>query len=206
MSGVTSDQDVQIFRPSFGRVLAAVVIGVCGLIAVGSLTSEGLAAVLTVWPWMGLVAGATWALYWNPRVVVSDGGVDVVNPFRTIAVPWPTIDDIDTRWALTIVTTFGSFRAWAAPAPGRQVMRRHAPEDRRMGGVRRGETVRPSDLPATESGAAASLVRQRWLRLQHAGYLDDRRVEFDSVPARWHTGTIAAGVALLVLAIVGLAI
>ena len=206
MSDVPSAPDEQVFRPSFSRALAAVVIGVCALIGLGSLASEGLAAVLTVCPWMALVAGATWALYWNPRVVVNDGGVDVVNPFRTVAVPWPAIDDIDTRWALTLVTTFGSIRAWAAPAPGRQVMRRHAPEDRRMGGVRRGESVRPSDLPATESGAAASLVRQRWLRLQQAGHLDDRRIEFDTAPGHWHVRTIAAGMALAVLAGIGLAI
>ena len=38
-------------------------------------------------PWLALVVGACWALFWRPCVVVDDAGVRLVNPFRTIDVP-----------------------------------------------------------------------------------------------------------------------
>ena len=181
------------FRPSFSRTIAGVVIGTCALAAV-SLLADDTQALLVWGPWLALVAGVAWALFWQPRVDVSDGGVTVVNVFRTIEVPWPTIEDVQTKWALTLDTAFGTVKAWAAPAPGRQVMRRAQAEDRRVGGHRAGTAVRPSDLPSTESGAAALIVRQRWLRLRDAGHLDAPVVELDHLRTRWHHGVIAGAV------------
>ena len=42
----------------------------------------------------------------------------LVNVLRTIDLPWPAIQLVDTKWALTLVTAYGKFTAWAAPAPG----------------------------------------------------------------------------------------
>jgi hypothetical protein len=65
--------------------------------------------------------------------------------------------------------------------------------------------VRPSDLPQTESGAAAMIVRQHWLSLRDAGHLDDHRfdgkIEFERLPVRWHLGVIAGFVVLIALVI-----
>jgi len=168
----------------------------CAFVGVVSIT-EGSEAVAQVGPWLALVGLLTWALYWRPKVVVTAGGVRVVNVFRTIDVPWPAIKDVSTKWSLTIDTAFGSIRAWAAPAPGRQMMRRAQREDHRVAGQRAGETARPSDLPQTESGAAAQIVRQRWLRHAEAGYLDNPQLEFGKLRSRWHWDVIG-GLALLV--------
>ncbi|MEQ9163633.1 MAG: PH domain-containing protein [Ilumatobacter fluminis] len=190
----------ETFRPAFGRVLAGALMTICALAGL-SVVGAGADALWQVWPWLALVAFGAWALYWRPEVEVNAGGVRVVNVFRTLDVPWPAITDIETKWALTLVTTLGTVRAWAAPAPGRQVLRRSQAEDLRLGGAGKGDMVRPSDLPQTESGAAALVVRQRWLRIREAGFLADPRVEHDRMPVRWHVETIA-GFALLTVAVV----
>ena len=79
---------------------------------------DGPSALWRAGPWLALVAGSCWALFWRPEVVVDDGGVRLVNVFRTIDVPWPSIQAVDTKWALTLITAYGRFTGWAAPAPG----------------------------------------------------------------------------------------
>ena len=104
--------------PRWGRVLAVAIAVFCvgTTLAIGffdSWTNAALGA-----PWLALFALAAWAIFWRPCVVVSDAGVRLVNVSRTIDVPWPALQGIETRWALTLVTAYGRFTAWGAPAPG----------------------------------------------------------------------------------------
>ena len=186
------------YRSTAARVLAAMLAGVCALALVIVLIADGPVGLLTWAPWVLLPALLGWALFWNPRVVVDDSGVTMVNVLRTVHVPWPAITDIDTRWSLTLFTAYGKFVAWAAPSAGRYGGRgisrheiRHLPEDRRAGGVRIG------DSPHSPSGRAAEGVRERWEQLRGAGYLDDPRLEFDRPPIRWHVELVAAVAALV---------
>lgn len=181
----------------FGRVLAGIVMAICAAAAV-SIATDTWDAVWHAWPWLLLVGGGAWSLYWNPRVVVSPGGVRVVNVFRTFDVTWPTIDSIDTRWALELCTSSGNIRAWAAPAPGPSFMRRLTKSDSRVPGRRRDEMVRPGDSPLSDSGAAALIVRQRWERLRDAGHLDNPLVEHPYPNITWHRTLIVVTVLVAV--------
>jgi hypothetical protein len=196
-----------VFRPTFGRVLtiAIAVIG-AGAFVVLLVTQPGGA--LRAAPWLALVTGACWALFWRPAVIVDDAGVHLVNPLRTIDVPWPAIQAVDTKWALVLITAYGRFTAWAAPAPGaREVARasgvetRHLPRSTISGG-----TIRPGDLPSSASGGAALLVRRHWEALRDAGYLDDPRLEHDRAPVTWHLGLVAAAGGLAVVAVAALVV
>jgi hypothetical protein len=196
---------VQVFRPWFGRVLTIGVAVVCGIGLVATAAADGADALVTYLPWLLLVAGLCWALFWRPCVEVSDAGVRLVNVTRTIDVPWPAIEGVETRWALTLRTAYGRFSAWAAPAPGRAVARkatlaefRAAPRDPADVGVRVG------DLESSDSGEAATLVRRRWDELRAAGHLDDPRLEHERVPVRWHVGTAIGGALLVALGVVGI--
>lgn len=220
---VSSNDNEEVFRPATGRTLAGGVGAVCAFAGVTAIVTDGWRSVLQVWPWLGLVAGAGWALYWRPCVAVSDAGVRIVNVFRTIDVPWPALQDIETKWALTLRTAWGRYRAWAAPAPGRSVMRagagafdrrhplrlRHAvtEHERRHPLLPANAAARPSDLPTTDSGGAAFVVQQRWKRLRDAGYLDDERfgetIEFARAPVRWHWEMLVGAVLLGGLAALG---
>ena len=137
-------------------------------------------------PWLLLVSGAVWAMFWNPRVVVDDGGVHLVNPLRTIDVPWPAIQNVDTKWALTLITAYGRFTAWAAPAPGGlATARKMTRTDREAipSSARDAQgAIRPGDLPETASGSAALIIRRRWEELRDAGWLDDPRLEHERRP------------------------
>jgi len=191
-----------VFRPAFGKgmSIAFAVLGVVALtvIAVG----DGTRSMVLAAPWIGLVVGTVWALYWRPEVAVDDGGVHVVNVLHTVHLPWPAIQRIDTKWALTLFTAYGKVTAWAAPAPGGFASRMAGRHDFRglpestFGGDR---SMRPGDLPGSPSGAAALLVRRRWEELRDAGYLNDPKLEFARPPMLWHYRTILIGAVLVLV-------
>lgn len=196
-----------VFRPWFGRVLTVAIGVICLVALIGLVADNGVRDLVRAGPWLALVAGSCWALFWRPCVVVDEGGVELVNVLRTIRLPWPSIQAVDTKWALTLITAYGRYTAWAAPAPSiygsfradRRELR-HLPTSSYVG-----DTVRPGDIPSTPSGEAAMVIREHWERLRDAGHLDDPRLEFDRAPVRWHRGVMAAGAVLVALAVVGLA-
>ena len=194
-----------MFRPWFGRALCVGIGIICIVAAIGLLVRDGLDA-LPALPFLALVAGTCWAVFWRPEVAVDDGGVRLVNVLRTIDVPWPAILAIDTKWALTLVTAYGRFTAWAAPAPGIHEAIRATKRDAQdlPESTFTAEGIRPGDLPSSSSGGAAMVIRRRWQELRDAGYLEDPRLERERAPVKWHVATIVSGVVLAALAAVGL--
>jgi hypothetical protein len=197
-------QDVAVveeFRPAFGRGLTvtAAVLGVATVVFV--MVTSGLGDALVTMPWVLLFTTCSWAIFWNPRVVVSDGGVRLVNVTRTIDVPWPSIIDVETRYALTLVTAYGRFAAWAAPAPSAGSALRTAMRSRPRPVDGKVEAVTMGEILGTASGDAAMIVRRRWDRLRADGFLDNARLEFDRPPIHWHwkTGVAVAGLIALSL-------
>lgn len=183
-----------MFRPVFGRVLAVVVIVLCvGGAITGLVANAG--ATLRFLPLLALLGVLAWAAYWSPAVIVTPASVELRNVTRTVELPWPTIQRIDTRFALTLYTPYGQYAAWAAPAPGRALVRTSVPGDiQNLPSSTYGSdgTVKIGDLASTGSGQAALLVRARWEALRDAGVLDDPRLERARPRVRWHTGTLAA--------------
>jgi hypothetical protein len=173
-----------VFRPRTGVWFtgAAVLVALGGLVSV--VVTEGPAGLLRAWPLLG-VAYAGWWLFWYPVVVVAEDAVTVRNPLATIRVPWSALIDVDTRYALKLVTPSGAFTAWAAPE--------HV-TDLPSTSYGPGGSIRPGDLKNTDSGHAAYLVRTRWQDLVEAGAID-----IDS-PARAHrtwNGALIAGALVL---------
>jgi hypothetical protein len=188
-------------RPLFSRIVAAIVV-VFAIAAVVSFVLAGdNVALLSTIAAPALAGYAAWLVLWQPAVHISDSGVRFENVFRTIHLPWPSIQRIDTKWSLTLYTTFGRFAAWAAPAPGRHSQlsvdpadTRNLPDSAYVGGA-----LRPGDVPRTASGDAATIIRMRWEQLRDAGYLDDARPETERPPVRIHWVRI-----LVLAALVGL--
>jgi hypothetical protein len=184
-------------RPWWGRVLTIVVAVICaGMTLSVGITGDWSDAGLMA-PWTGLLVLLCWATFWRPRVVVSDGGVRLVNVSRTIDIPWPALRAIETRWALTLVTTYGRFTAWSAPAPGARSVLLSRSGTRREAPPGADDTVRAADLLDTPSGEAAALVHRRWTALRTAGHLDDPRLERERATVHWHVGLALAVVALV---------
>jgi len=190
--------DVVEYRPGFGRALAVAALVLGAIVLVASLVADPWAG-LRMLPGVALVVYCIWAAYWWPAVVVSPAGVELRNITRTIELPWPAIQRVDTKWALTLFTAYGSYSAWAAPAPGRSFIGRQGTMDRQGGDVlfrddaaripesaRHGGTIRAGDLPGSSSGQAALIVRRRWEELRDAGLLDNARLERAQPVVRWH--------------------
>ncbi len=110
-------------------MLAACFAGACAIALVVVLVTDGAGGLLAYAPWLLLPAAVVWAVFWNPRVVVDDSGLTLVNVLRTVRLPWPAIQDVDTRWALKLHTAYGTFGAWAAPSAGRYASRGISPND-----------------------------------------------------------------------------
>ena len=185
----------ETIRPTFSRWLAVAVVACCLLVLGAALvTGPPLDALRALAPATG-VAVLAWIMLWRPLVEVSDGGVRVVNPLRTVHVPWPALIDIDTRWTLTLRTTGGVVSAFAAPAPtaisaGTAARTRH-----------RGDEPAGSALLGL-SGEAARVIERRRRDLTEAGYLDDVRPEGAPVTVTWNVTALA----LLGAALVGSAL
>jgi len=197
-----------VFRPMWGRVLCVAPAIGCAVSLLALVISDGASALWQGGPPLALAAGACWAIFWRPAVVVNDGGVRLVNVFRTVELPWPSIQRVETKYALTLYTAYGRYTAWAAPAPGAHDAVRSTRSDAHHlpDSAWTSEGSRPGDLPSTASGSAASLIRRRWDVLRKEGHLDDPRLERDRPPIRWHLAQVAVGATLLALSVLGLLI
>jgi hypothetical protein len=198
--------DVVEYRPAFGRGLAVVMAALGGGGLLTGLVSDWEVTLPFVAPVL-LVVTAIWAAYWRPAVIVSPAGVELRNVTRTIELPWPSIQRVETRYALTLHTAWGDYAAWAAPAPSRARVTSSGSEDVRNlpeSTYGPGGSVRPGDLASSGSGQAAMIVRTRWQEMRDAGVLKNARLERDRPRVRWHVTTLATIGVLLVASVLPL--
>jgi Bacterial PH domain len=192
---------VEAVRPGWGRALTLAIAAICLSVTIWTGVSDSWTdAALTV-PWMALLTLTCWATFWRPCVAVSDAGVALVNVSRTVFIPWPALHDVDTKWALTLMTAHGRFRAWSAPAPGTRAALFSLVGTRKQHAPRGPEVIRPGDLVDSPSGAAAALIRHRWDAVRAAGHLENPRLERERAQVTWHVATALACAALLAVGI-----
>lgn len=178
-------------RVNRGMAIAAwALLAVLGaLIALGS-GAQGVVAVALGVAWL---AYAVHVFLWAPSLTVDDRGNEIRNPLRTVAVPWASLIHVDTQYALTLHTPGARWPVWCAPQASALVARtkaRRAREDRDERDPRNplDAGMRVGDLPGTESGDAAALVRRRWAEHRTG----DTEARDAAVSARFHGGRVAA--------------
>lgn len=192
------------FRPAFGRVLTVVIAAIAAGALIGFIVAGDVAGLLRSGWWLLLLAAVVWALYWMPEVEVLEHAVIIRNPLSTWTVPWPAIQRIDTKWALTLFTERGRIEAWAAPASGRYTVFTLGPDDLKVSeSARLVGSIRPGDTLSSESGAAANHIRRHWEQLRDDGLLD-AGVEPGALRRSPNTRTIVLLGALLALSLLGL--
>jgi len=158
-------------RSTSSRLLGGAMV-VAGALGFVSAAVGGIDAVLRYGAPTLLFALLGWAAFWRPHVVVSDGGVTVVNTLRTVEVPWPAIEGVEGRYGLRLRTAYGPVTAWAAGAPaGRQRARAHDSSTRLE-------------------------------ELRGAGYLDDPRLERPALVTTWHAEVVGPVAVLVVASVV----
>ncbi len=166
------------YRSRFSRGLAVVAAALGAVLLAWPVASGEATDAPAYAPAVALVVLLAWLALWRPGVEVSDGEVVLRNVWRTVHVPWPALQEVDGRLGLRLVTAYGSYQAWAAPAPRRT----------------RAGVVAP--------GTAAIAVQERWDALREAGFLDNPRLERPAARTELHVGAIAASAALLLLTVV----
>lgn len=195
MSNRTCD-DMGMFYSRFNRVLAVVAWLFCAG-AVAAAIASGIQNTGKYLPLIALGAFLVWAGLWRPFVRVTDDSVTLGNVLSTTEVPWAALIQVDTQYALTLVTPQGRYSATAAPAPGRLTT---ALSRRDMSGIAPPSadgSMRPGDLPNTDSGAAAYLVRSRWDQLVAEERIELGVADVTPVSRRWHWPVIATSLVLL---------
>jgi hypothetical protein len=193
-----------VFCSTYGRVLTGASAVVAVIVLVSMVVSDGVRYALVHGAWALLGVALVAALFWLPRVVVSDGGVEVRNVWRTVQVPWPAFRGVEAGYSLEVRTTQGRVGAWAAPRASGTVerLRRGDRGEQGPGSAAAGAVLRH---PGTAEGAARA-VADRYQRLEAAGHLRDaqRAVEAGVAPSStWHGRTIAVVAVLLAAGVVG---
>ena len=123
------------------RSTSLLVLGVLGLVfviglAVWVLVDEpGAATGSSPSPrflWGVVLAELVGEVFLRPRVTTTPEGVVLVNPFRTVVVPWEEVRAVETELALQIVVDGGRHASFAAtgkraPSPAARALRRPTP-------------------------------------------------------------------------------
>ncbi len=208
-----------VYRPVLSRVLAAVYLAIAvywlGAVLLGPRPGDAL----VVGPALLAVGALVYALLWRPAVVVDLEGVRLVNLVRDVRVPWPALEGVETRYALTLLTAGRSYQSWAAAAAGRPqrsvlLGRRDEAAERvhhRLPDPRWQPSALTSDRASrdlgTDSGAAAFLVEQAWAAWRERPVAErsattDEAPEPAPVSVRWNLPLVAAIVLPAVFAVV----
>ena len=200
----TAAGDRLVYRPLSGRIGAACFALLALWWAVALVLGGHPRQALIGVPLLAAAVAAVWAVFWRPAVVVDDDAVLLLNPVRDVRVPWPALEDVDTRFALTLTASGRRYQSWAAAAPGRGLGLSRGPADRGpvlpAGAGAGGVKHRPSRALTSHSGAAAFMVEQRWEARRDAGAPGDVPA---AVTVRRHldlASVVAGGVLLGVLA------
>lgn len=130
-----------------------------------------------------------------PRIVIDEETIRVENSWREHVVPWGALVQVETRFALTLVTPDGSVHAQAAPGPGLPRARRSRPD-----GAREGRGTRHQEVDdahgAGVAGALATVIRGHVQDLRQAGTLDTT-AQLETSPRVTHLSLTLGGLALV---------
>jgi hypothetical protein len=74
----------------------------------------------------GAGAFGSYLLFLKPYVLLFDEGIKIVNPTKEITTTWDLVEEIETKYSMSIQIRDETYYAWAAPAPsGRHSRRMH---------------------------------------------------------------------------------
>jgi len=111
----------KVFRPRSNYAWAVVSYLLLGLFALNSIfVGEDAGQSITELGVSAILAVVAYLIWLRPKLVLTETAVEVVNPIQSITIPYAEIEDLETKWALTIIHTKGRTTAWVAPAGGKR--------------------------------------------------------------------------------------
>ena len=72
----------------------------------------------------GAGAFGSYLLFLKPYVLLFDEGIKIVNPTKEITTTWDLVEEIETKYSMSVQIRGKAYFAWAAPAPSARHSRR----------------------------------------------------------------------------------
>jgi hypothetical protein len=216
-----------VYQPGYSRLLFGIFVAFALWWVIDEALGDHPARAVVTGLWLVAVTTALACLFWRPAVVVDDAGVELRNLVRDVRVPWPALEELDTRYTLTLHSGGRRYQSWAGAAPGRPSLGSwllsgrgagagagwgaggsavsgrydHAlPDPRWTAGGGSSAPASSRDLRA-DSGATAFMIEQRWHawreRMGATAGVDPGQ----PVVVRWRPGLPAVSGAAAVLAL-----
>ncbi|TRZ54722.1 MAG: hypothetical protein D4S00_08265 [Streptomycetaceae bacterium] len=146
------------FRPGSALITGWLLLAFFAGYSAQSIFYGGISEALVTSVICGLAGIGTYMGFIKPYVVIFDEGIKIVNPTKEITASWDRIDEIETKYTMSIVVDGATYYAWAAPAPGRSHARGVHKSDLPPGGA---APRRLGDSPRSDSGVCAHIARLR---------------------------------------------
>ncbi len=106
----------------------------------------------------GAGAFGAYLLFLKPYVLLFDEGIKIVNPTKEITATWDLVEEIETRYSMSIQINDRTYYAWAAPAPSGRHSRRMNKSDLFPGAD---SARRVGDSLQSDSGVCAYMANMR---------------------------------------------
>lgn len=147
------------FRPVSALIMGWVLITFFAGFLAQTLFYDGVRAIVITSVLCSAGIFGAYLSFLKPNVVIFDEGIRIVNPTKEISASWDRVDEIETKYSMSIIVDQRTFYAWAAPAPGRRHSKRvHKSDFAPRGGD---YPIRLGDSPRSDSGACAHIARLR---------------------------------------------
>ena len=106
----------------------------------------------------GAGAFGSYLLFLKPYVLLFDEGIKIVNPTKEITATWDLVEEIETKYSMSIQIKDRAYYAWAAPAPSGRHSRRMNKGDLFPGAD---SARRVGDSLRSDSGVCAYMASMR---------------------------------------------
>ena len=162
----------QIFRPKSGYIFAGMALWIVATMLYLQIIDYGFNFGLIVASiWGALVCLISYQIFIHPKVVFFDEGVEIVNPFTHYLIGWQDVEQIDTRYTMSIKTSGESvgikkIYAFAAPAPGRYHSRSIHQSELRGLNIQGAGSIQSGQSPRSHSGVASAIANQKIVAFQ----------------------------------------
>ena len=157
----------QIFRPKSGYIFAGMAFWIVATMLYLQIIDYGFNFGLIIASiWGALVCLIGYQIFIHPKVVFFDEGVEIVNPFTHHLIGWQDVEQIDTRYTMSIKTHgegvgTKQIYAFAAPAPGRYHSRTIHQSELRGLNIQSAGSIQSGQSPRSHSGVASAIANQK---------------------------------------------
>ena len=196
----------QVFRPKSGYIFAGMGFWIVATMLYLQIIDYGFNFGLIIASiWGALVCSICYQIFFHPKVVFFDEGVEIVNPFTHHLIGWQDVEQIDTRYTMSIKTNGGSvgtkqIYAFAAPAPGRYHSRSIHQSELRGLNIQGAGSIQASQSPRSHSGVASAIANQRLIEFNRVNQttLVQYQYQFNRKALLFHSTFLVVGTILLI--------